>query len=155
MMGSISTGSVPWDIAAEQAMVKVGELIPHFVRATATKKLHSVAEQIAKERGTNVTLEIFREVSDKFTPTKFKAKFSAVFGDGASPALAEDEEEEVSISSLTFTMVWDDEAKAMLELVPSPFRQAAVSGTEDYARGKGVTTIIGATVEEFRKELGM
>jgi len=52
-------------------------------------------------------------------------------------------------------MPWDDEAKAMLELVPSPFRQAAVSGTEDYARGKSRDTVIGATVEEFRKELGM
>jgi light-independent protochlorophyllide reductase B subunit len=155
MMGSISTGSVLWDIAAEQAMIKVGEMIPHFVRATALKKLHSVAEQIAKERGTNVTLSIFREVSDKFTPTKFKAKFSAVFGDDSVPAPAAEDDEEVPVSSLTFTMPWDDEARGMLELVPSPFRQAAVSGTEDYARGKSRDNVIGATVEEFRKELGM
>ena len=155
MMGPISTGAVPWDIEAEQAMIKVGEMIPHFVRATALKKLHSVAEQMAKERGTNVTISIFREVSDKFTPTKFKAKFSAVFDDGAEPPPAAEEDEEVPISSLTFTMPWDDEAKGMLELVPSPFRQAAVSGTEDYARGKSRDTVIGATVEEFRKELGM
>jgi hypothetical protein len=155
MMGPISTGAVPWDIEAEQAMIKVGEMIPHFVRSTATKKLHSVAEQIAKERGTNVTLGIFREVSDKFTPTKFKAKFSSVFDDDAAAAPAAEEDEEVPIDSLTFTMPWDGQAKAMLELVPSPFRQAAVSGTEDYARGKGIATVIGATVEEFRKELGM
>ena len=167
MTGPISTGSVPWDIEAEQAMVKVGEMIPHFVRATATKKLHSVAEQMAKERGTSVTLAIFREVSDKFTPTKFKAKFSAVFDDGAdTPVLvdalrestlrnAAEEDEDVPVASLTFTMPWDDEAKGMLELVPSPFRQAAVSGAEGYARGKGIATVIGATVEEFRKELGM
>ena len=156
MMGSISTGSVPWDIAAEQAMIKVGEMIPHFVRATALKKLHSVAEQMAKEQGTNVTLAIFREVSDKFTPTKFKAKFSAVFGDDAVPApTVEEEDEDVPISSLTFTLPWDDEAKGMLELVPSPFRQPAVSGTEDYAREHGRNDVIGATVEEFRKELGM
>lgn len=32
---------------------------------------------------------------------------------------------------------------------------AAVSGTEDYAREHGRDDIIGATVEEFRKELGM
>ncbi len=155
MMGPISTGSVAWDIEAEQAMIKVGEMIPHFVRATALKKLHSVAEQMAKERGTTVTLAIFREVSDKFTPTKFKAKFSAVFGEDAAPAAPADEDEEVPVSSLAFYLPWDDEAKAMLELVPSPFRQAAVAGTEDYAKGKGLANVTGATVEEFRKELGM
>ena len=48
-----------------------------------------------------------------------------------------------------------DEAKRMLELVPSPFRQAAVTGTEDYAREHGRDDVIGATMEEFRKELGM
>jgi len=155
MMGSISTGSVPWDIKAEQAMIKVGEMIPHFVRATALKKLHCVAEQIAGERGTNVTLAIFREVSDKFTPTKFKAKFTAVFGDESSPPPVAEEDEEVPVSKLTFIMPWDDEAKGMLELVPSPFRQAAVSGTEDYARDKSRDRVTGATVEEFRKEIGM
>ncbi len=155
MMGSISTGTVPWDVEAEQAMIKVAEMIPHFVRATATKKLHAVSEEMAKERGTNVTLAIFREVSEKFTPTKFKAKFSAVFGDDTEPAPAAEEDEEVPVSSLTFTMPWDDAAKGMLELVPSPFRQAAVSGTEDYAREHGRDTVAGSTVEEFRKELGM
>ncbi|MEI6128332.1 MAG: nitrogenase component 1, partial [Pseudomonadota bacterium] len=50
MMGPISTGAVPWDIEAEEAMVKVAEMIPHFIRATATKKLHQLAEQFAKER---------------------------------------------------------------------------------------------------------
>jgi len=157
MMGSISTGSVPWDIKAEQAMIKVGEMIPHFVRATALKKLHQEAEKMAQERSTNVTLAIFREVSDKFTPTKFKAKFSQVFEDdaAAAPAVAVEEDEEVPVSSLTFTLPWDDEAKGMLELVPSPFRQAAVSGTEDYAREHGRDDVIGATMEEFRKELGM
>jgi len=157
MMGSISTGSVPWDIKAEQAMIKVGEMIPHFVRATALKKLHQEAEKIAQERGTNVTLAIFREVSDKFTPTKFKAKFSQVFEDDAAPAPAVEAEkdEEIPVSSLTFTLPWDDAAKGMLELVPSPFRQAAVSGTEDYAREHGRDDVIGATMEEFRKELGM
>jgi len=158
MMGPISTGAVPWDIAAEQAMIKVGEMIPHFVRATALKKLHQEAEKLAQERGTNVTLAVFREVSDKFTPTKFKAKFSQVFEDDAeaAPQAAEaDEDEDVPIDSLTFTLPWDDAARGMLELVPSPFRQAAVSGTEDYAREHGRDDVIGATVEEFRKELGM
>ncbi|MBM4311194.1 MAG: hypothetical protein FJ119_09665 [Deltaproteobacteria bacterium] len=156
MMGPISSGVVAWDMAAEQAMLKVGEMIPHFVRATALKKLHQESEKLAQERGTNVTVGIFREVSDKFTPTKFKAKFSQVFDDDTAPAPAIDaEDEEVPISSLTFTLSWDDAAKGMLELVPSPFRQAAVSGTEDYAREHGRSDVIGATVEEFRKELGM
>ncbi len=157
MMGPISTGAVAWDIAAEQAMIKVGEMIPHFVRATALKKLHQEAEKLALERGTDVTVAVFREVSDKFTPTKFKAKFSQVFEDdgAAAPAVADEEDEDVPIDSLAFTMQWDDSAKGMLELVPSPFRQAAVSGTEDYAREHGRTDVIGATVEEFRKELGM
>jgi hypothetical protein len=156
MMGPISSGVVAWDMAAEQAMLKVGEMIPHFVRATALKKLHQEAEKIAQERGTNVTISIFREVSDKFTPTKFKAKFSQVFEDDAAAAPAvEEEDEEVPVSSLTFTLPWDNAAKGMLELVPSPFRQAAVSGTEDYAREHGRNDVIGATVEEFRKELGM
>ena len=155
MMGPISSGVVAWDMPAEQAMLKVGEMIPHFVRATALKKLHQEAEKIAQERGTNVTIAIFREVSDKFTPTKFKAKFSQVFEDDAAAAPAvEEEDEEVPIDSLTFTMPWDDEAKGMLELVPSPFRQPAVCGTEDYAREHGRDDVIGATVEEFRKELG-
>ena len=55
MMGPISSGVVAWDMPAEQAMIKVGEMIPHFVRATALKKLHQEAEKIAQERGTNVT----------------------------------------------------------------------------------------------------
>lgn len=156
MMGPISSGVVAWDMAAEQAMLKVGEMIPHFVRATALKKLHQEAEKIAQERGTNVTIAVFREVSDKFTPTKFKAKFSQVFEDDTAIAPAiEEEDEEVPVSSLTFSLPWDEAAKGMLELVPSPFRQAAVSGTEDYAREHGRSDVIGATVEEFRKELGM
>jgi len=53
-----------------------------------------------------------------------------------------------------FSLPWDDKAKGMLQLVPSPFRQAAVSDTEDYAREHGRGDVIGATVEEFRKELG-
>ncbi len=157
MMGPISSGVVDWDIKAEQAMIKVGEMIPHFVRATALKKLHQESEKLAQERGTNVTIAVFREVSDKFTPTKFKAKFSQVFEDDASapPAEEAEEDEEIPIDSLTFSLPWDDEARGMLELVPSPFRQAAVSGTEDYAREHGRSDVIGATVEEFRKELGM
>ncbi len=157
MTGPISTGAVPWDIAAEEALMKVSEMIPHFVRSTAVKKLHQVAEQTAKERGSNVTVGIIQEVSDKYTPTKFKAKFSAVFEDNgeSSPEPAAEDDEEIPVDSLAFGMPWEDDAKQMLELVPSPFRQAAVSGTEDYARDHGYEKITGSIVEAFRKELGM
>ncbi|MCP4713695.1 MAG: hypothetical protein GY868_01150, partial [Deltaproteobacteria bacterium] len=156
MEGPISTGVVPWDVEADQALIKVSEMIPHFVRATAVKKLHQVAEQVAQERGSNVTLAIVQEVADKFTPTKFKAKFSAVFENvEPAPVDAADEDEEVPVSSLEFGMPWDDSGKAVLEQVPSPFRQVAVTGTEDYARENGYEVITEAVVAEYRKEIGM
>jgi hypothetical protein len=52
-------------------------------------------------------------------------------------------------------MDWEDTAKQALEEVPSPFRVAAVSGTEDYAKNQGHTKITKAVIESFRKELGM
>ena len=134
-------------------MMKVSEMIPHFVRATAMKKLQQVAEQMAKERNSSITLAIMQEVADKYTPTKFKAKFSSVF-DGVEGAPAE-EEEEVPIDQLPYVMEWEDAAKQALEEVPSPFRVAAVSGTEEYARNHGYTKITKQVMEEFRKELGM
>jgi len=155
MMGPISTGAVPWDVAAQEALVKIGELIPHFVRATALKKLHSLAEQCAQEKKSTVTLEIIKEVADKYTPTKFKAKFSSVFGTDTETAPRDDEEQDVPIGSLSYSLPWDDAARQMLELVPAPFRQAAVSGTEDYARGQSATRVTAAIVEAYRKELGM
>lgn len=155
MMGPISTGAVPWDVAAQEALVKLGELIPHFVRATALKKLHSLAEQIAKERNSSVTVDIIREVADKYTPTKFKAKFSSVFEEETPGQKTADSDEDVPIESLVFNMPWDEDAKNMLELVPPPFRQAAVSGTEDFARSNSQERVTVLTVEEYRKELGM
>lgn len=157
MTGPISTGAVPWDIEAEQALMKVSEMIPHFVRSTAAKKLHQVAEQMAKERNSNVTISIMQEVADKYTPTKFKAKFSAVFSDaGTAPAAnAADEEADVPIDSLTFGMPWDQDARGMLEMVPAPFRQAAVTGTEEYAAQQSCSRVTAALMEAYRKELGM
>ena len=64
------------------------------------------------------------------------------------------ETEEMS-ASLTFTMEWEDEAKKMLEKVPSAFRESAVTGTEEYARNHNYEKITPAVMEEFRKELGM
>jgi light-independent protochlorophyllide reductase B subunit len=151
--GPISYGDIPWDTAAQEAMMKVSEMIPHFIRATAMKKLQQVAEQMAKERNSSITLAIMQEVADKYTPTKFKAKFSSVF-DGVEGFPAE-EEEEVPIDQLPYVMEWEDTAKQSLEEVPSPFRVAAVSGTEEYARNHGYTKITKQVMEEFRKELGM
>ena len=60
-----------------------------------------------------------------------------------------------SLDNLTFTMEWEDEAKKMLEKVPAPFREAAVSGTEEYARTHSYEKVTPAVMEEYRKELGM
>ena len=157
MEGAISTGVVPWEIEAQQALIKVSELIPHFVRATAVKKLHQAAEQAAQERGGKVTRAIVQEVADKYTPTKFKAKFSAVFDSGseAGAPAADAEEEEIPVEGLSFTLPWDENAKKRLEEVPSAFRKAAVSNTEDYARQHAHKRITLAVFEAFRKELGM
>ncbi|MFC1670376.1 nitrogenase component 1 [Spirochaetota bacterium] len=167
--GSISGGVVPWDLDAEQALLKVSEMIPHFVRATAVKKLHQVSEQIAVDRGTNVTQAILYQVSDQYTPTKFKAKFSEVFDmdkveqekaaggtiDVKNVETEEEEEVEVPVDSLTFTMEWDDEARGRIELVPSPYRQVAVTGTEEWAQEQGFEKITAKIVDDLRKEMGM
>jgi light-independent protochlorophyllide reductase B subunit len=170
MEGSISGGVVPWELNAEKALIKVSEMIPHFVRATAVKKLHQVAEQMAVDAGTNVTIDMVREVADKFTPTKFKAKFGAIFEEpGMAEAEAEEEpgmsmnmddydfsdEPEVPIDTLDFTMPWKDDAKQMLELVPSPFRQAAAKNTEIYTKEHDADTVTVEHFDAFRKELGM
>lgn len=157
MEGVISGGAVPWDIDAEQALIKISEMIPHFVRATAMKKLHQVAEQMAMDQGISVSLAIIQKVADKFTPTKFKAKFSEVFESAAPVAAPEesDEEEDVPVDSLTFGMDWDAEAKNMLELVPPPFRKVAVENTENYAKEHSSDRVTVAVFEAFRKELGM
>ena len=64
-------------------------------------------------------------------------------------------EETGSIDSLPFTMQWEDDAKQMLEKVPAPFREAAVSGTEDYAKEHSSEIITTSIMEDFKKELGM
>ena len=97
-----------------------------------------------------------QEVADKFTPTKFKAKFSEVFGDDVPQVAVEDEEDEdVPIESLTFNMEWDEDAKEMLEQVPSPFRKVAVENTENYAKEHSNDKVSVAVFDAFRKELGM
>jgi light-independent protochlorophyllide reductase B subunit len=77
--GELSAGSRDWDLQAEQALQKVSHAVPYFVRTFAVKKIHGVAEKIAGERGTSVTVAIVREAAEEFTPARFKAKFSAIF----------------------------------------------------------------------------
>ena len=63
--------------------------------------------------------------------------------------------EAASFDNLTFTMEWEDGAKKMLEKVPGAFREAAVSGTEEYARKHSYEKITPSVMEEYKKELGM
>ncbi|MDX1777403.1 MAG: nitrogenase component 1 [Thermodesulfobacteriota bacterium] len=58
MEGVISSGEVEWDLDAERALGKIAELLPHCVRSSAIKKLHQVADEIAVERDTRVTLAL-------------------------------------------------------------------------------------------------
>ena len=48
--GAISSGEVHWELDAEQALGRIAQLLPHFVRSIAIKKLHQVANEIAVER---------------------------------------------------------------------------------------------------------
>jgi len=69
--------------------------------------------------------------------------------------ITEELKEATSLDKLPFTMEWEDEAKKMLEKVPGAFREAAVTGTEEYARKHSYEKITAAVMEEYRKELGM
>jgi hypothetical protein len=147
--GAISSGEVHWELDAEQALGRIAQLLPHFVRSIAIKKLHQVADEIAAEKGTSVTLAILREVAERYTPTRFKAKFSTIFTD-----MADTDSQTHAGDDPVFTMEWDAPAQEMLELVPAEFRRQAVAGTEAYARERGYDSISGRIVEEYRKELG-
>jgi light-independent protochlorophyllide reductase B subunit len=149
MEGVISSGEVEWALDAERALGKIAQLLPHFVRSIAIKKLHQVADEIAVERGTSVTREILREVADKYTPTRFKAKFSTIFTDMVGKI-----DQPTAEEHLVFKMEWDQAAREMLEMVPAEFRSQAVSGTEDYARKHNHPRVSSEVVEAYRKELG-
>lgn len=73
----------------------------------------------------------------------------------AKGRIEEELKETTSLDKLPFTMEWEDEAKKMLEKVPGAFREAAVSGTEEYARKHSYEKITPAVMEEYKKELGM
>ena len=77
--GMVSAGGSEWEVAAEQALQEVSHAVPYFVRTFAVKKMHEASEQIARERGTRVTVAIVREAAKAFTPARFQAKFAAIF----------------------------------------------------------------------------
>jgi hypothetical protein len=149
MEGVISHSGVQWELDAERALGKISELIPHFFRSIAIKKIHQVADEIAVREKSKVTLKILQEVASRYTPTRFKAKYSTVFAD-----IEESQTEDNGSEELTFGMEWEAEAREMMSLVPSEFRQQAVSGTEDFARRNRYTRITREAVEGYRKELG-
>jgi len=148
MEGVISSGEVPWELDAERALGEIAQMTPHFIRSIAIKKIHQVADEIALERKGTVTLSILREVANRYTPTRFKAKYSTLFAD------MDTGEEDAGVETLVFHMEWEQEAKEMLEMVPAEFRAQAVTGTEDYAKTHNYTRISPQVVDEYRKELG-
>jgi hypothetical protein len=149
MEGAISAGEIPWDIEAERTLGRIAELLPHFIRSIALKKIHQVADDIAMQRKSSVTLEILQEVSMKYTPTRFKSKYTTIFA-----TMKEAEAGTEQFVQPVFTMTWDQAAKDMLEMVPAEFLAKAVEGTENHARENKYGQITAAIVEEYRKKLG-
>ena len=64
-------------------------------------------------------------------------------------------EEQADISSLTFTMEWDDEAKEMMKKVPEGIVETAVSNAEEFAREKGYKKVSKKSIKELMENLGM
>ena len=149
MEGSISAGEVPWELDAERALGRIAELLPHFIRSIALKKIHQVADDMAVQRKSSVTLDILQEVSLKYTPTRFKSKYATIFS-----SIKEEEIGDESPGQPVFTMDWEQGAKDMLEMVPADFLAKAVEGTENYARESSYARITTAVVEEYRNKLG-
>jgi hypothetical protein len=95
-------------------------------------------------------MEIIRQVTDQYTPTKFKSKFlSALKEDKEAP------EAEAPPEVVKFTMPWDAKAKTMIQKAPKEVQAMAVSGTEEFAREKGYKKITVKVANEFKKESGM
>jgi len=153
MEGQISLGEGRWNPSAENALRKIAEMIPHFIRTKSVKKLQKKAEELAHQEESEVTLEIFKTVAKEYTPTRFKTKFLEVFEED-SAALTHQEEPEEDGSKLNFYMEWDEKAREMLKMVPSEFRKKALLGTEEYAKKHSCTRVTAQVVEQYRKELG-
>jgi len=149
MEGAISAGEIPWELEAERALGRIAELLPHFIRSIALKKIHQVADDIAMQRKSSVTLEILQEVSMKYTPTRFKSKYTTIFANIKEAEIGDESPEQP-----VFTMEWEQAAKDMLEMVPAEFLAKAVRETENYARENSYGQITATVVEEYRKKLG-
>ena len=149
MEGAISAGEVPWELDAERALGRIAEMLPHFIRSIALKKIHQVADETAVQKKSSVTLGILQEVATKYTPTRFKSKYATIFTDIKDIPLVPDGAEKT-----VFQMEWVEDAKEMLEMVPDEFVAKAVRETEAYAREKNYGQITTAVVEEYRKKLG-
>ena len=149
MEGAISAGEVPWELDAERALGRIAEMLPHFIRSIALKKIHQVADETAVQKKSSVTLGILQEVATKYTPTRFKSKYATIFTDIQDTPLVPDGAEQT-----VFQMEWDQGAKEMLEMVPDEFVAKAVRETEGYARENNYGQITTAVVEEYRKKLG-
>jgi light-independent protochlorophyllide reductase B subunit len=147
--GAISAGEIPWELDAERALGRIAELLPHFIRSIALKKIHQVADETALQRNSPVTLEILQDVALKYTPTRFKAKYATIFNKTREAAA----DSEYSAQPV-FTMCWEQAARDMLAMVPAEFRAVAAQETENYAREHQYHRITAAVVEEYRKKLG-
>ena len=60
MDGHISQGEVRWSTPAEDALRKIAEMIPHFIRTKSVKKLQKKAEERAQQETSDVTLDNFK-----------------------------------------------------------------------------------------------
>ena len=65
------------------------------------------------------------------------------------------DDEQVDISSITFTMPWDDEAKGLLDKVPVEILEMVVNNSEEYAREHGYEAVCRKSMEEQMAALGM
>lgn len=64
-------------------------------------------------------------------------------------------EEKADISSISFTMEWDDEAKELMKKVPEGIVEMAVCNAEEFAREKGYTGVSKKSIQELMDKLGM
>ena len=153
MDGHISHGEVQWSTSAENALRKIAEMIPHFIRTKSVKKLQKKAEERAQQETSEVTLEMLKAVAEEYTPTRFKTRFLEVFEDGTAEHHHEEDIEE-DWSTIPTTMEWATAAQEMLAVVPAEFKIKAVQGTEAYAKKHNYSRITAEVVERYRKELG-
>lgn len=64
-------------------------------------------------------------------------------------------EEQADISSISFTMEWDNEAKELMKKVPEGIVEMAVSNAEEFAKEKGYTKVSKKSIQELMEKLGM